>query len=107
MAATGKAEIRALMLRLPKGLHRQLAQRAKKADRSLNTEIVWRLGLSLSLESELSKTRYEALRDAVDVVLHHASELQKLGPVGIGAKLGFGGLPGIKGLLGPGEEDEI
>ena len=107
MGAHGKADICPLMLRLPRDLHRLLVQAAKKADRSLNAEILWRLGLSFNLERELgwakSDARFEALRDAVDIVLRQARELQETGPLVIGAGLGFGGgMPGGKGggLLG-------
>ena len=96
MVATGKAEVRSLMLRLPKGQHRLLVQGAKKSNRSLNAEIVWRLGLSFDMEGKLerarSDARFEALRDAIDVVLRQAGELQKMGPLGIGAGLLGGGL---------------
>ena len=46
----GKAELRPLMLRLPKDLHRRLVQGAKKEDALLNAEIVRRLEMSFDLE---------------------------------------------------------
>ena len=43
------------MLRLPADLHRQLAQAAKKADQSLNQELVGRLKKSFTVEAELAE----------------------------------------------------
>jgi hypothetical protein len=78
MAATGKAEVRALMLRLPKSLHRLLAQGAKKADRSLNAEIVWRLRLSFDLEGELAEAKRRLLeQDALKQAQEHLREIKK------------------------------
>ncbi len=39
-----------LRLRLPEGLRQRLANEAEKAQRSLNSEIIWRLGQTLSEE---------------------------------------------------------
>jgi hypothetical protein len=70
MTAHGKIKIRPLMLRLPKSLHLLLRRRAKKADRSLNAEIVWRLGLSFDLEGELAEAKLRlAERDSAAAIL--------------------------------------
>jgi Arc-like DNA binding domain len=37
-----------LVLRLPEALHHQLTFEAKRAVRSLNSEILWRLGMSVA-----------------------------------------------------------
>jgi hypothetical protein len=41
-----------LRLRLPEGLRQSLANEAEKANRSLNSEVLWRLGRSLGPEWE-------------------------------------------------------
>ena len=76
MAATGKAEIRALMLRLPKDLHRLLVQAKKQGDRpSLNAEIVWRLRLSFDLEGELAEAKARlAEQEAAAALLEQAKD---------------------------------
>jgi hypothetical protein len=40
----------ALQVRLPEGLRRKLAAEAEKSERSLNGEILWRLGQTLTEE---------------------------------------------------------
>jgi hypothetical protein len=45
-------DIMSTRLRLPKGLHKRLVQMAKKNGRSLNSEILWRLALSLAAEGD-------------------------------------------------------
>jgi hypothetical protein len=58
----------ALQVRMPEGLRAQLANEAEKAQRSLNSEILWRLGQTLSQEwqgfiakQEAAEAREQAL----------------------------------------------
>jgi Arc-like DNA binding domain len=44
-------EIISTRLRLPKGLHRLLTQTAKRNNRSFNSEVLWRLAISLGGEA--------------------------------------------------------
>ena len=53
-----------LNLRLPDELRDELARRAASAKRSLNSEIVYRLDLSLRFERELLEA---AIEDALDI----------------------------------------
>ena len=50
MARRQPTDIVPLQLRLPEALRRQLASEAEKAQRSLNSEILWRLGRTLTPE---------------------------------------------------------
>jgi hypothetical protein len=70
----------ALQVRLPDGLRRKLAQAADKNARSLNSEIVWRLGQSLGAEGEGFVEQHEAaekhVRRIIDEIVH-SPELHK------------------------------
>jgi hypothetical protein len=50
----------ALQVRLPDALRRKLAAEAEKSQRSLNSEIVWRLGQSLGAEGGVLVDQHEA-----------------------------------------------
>ena len=52
-------EIVNLRLRLPEGLRKRLAAEGEKSQRSLNSEIVWRLGQSLGAEGAAFVQDYE------------------------------------------------
>ena len=70
----------ALQVRLPDGLRRKLAQAANKNARSLNSEIVWRLGQSLGAEGAGFFEQHEAFEKQVERVLDeivHSPEVQK------------------------------
>jgi hypothetical protein len=76
MGAPDKVKIRPLMLRLPKSLHFLLARGAKKSDRSLNAEIVWRLELSFDLEGELAQARLRLEeQELASVILGRAKQV--------------------------------
>jgi hypothetical protein len=50
-----------LRLRLPETLRRKLATEAEKSQRSLNSEILWRLGQSLGAEGSALVEEHETL----------------------------------------------
>lgn len=48
-----RADVTKFLARLPSDLHEDLAEAAKRNERSMNAELVYRLGDSLRLEAEL------------------------------------------------------
>ena len=73
-------DIVALQVRLPDGLRRKLAQAADKNARSLNSEIVWRLGQSLGAEGAGFSEQLDAFDKQIERVLDefvHSPEAQQ------------------------------
>jgi hypothetical protein len=54
-----------LRLRLPETLRKKLAQEAEKSERSLNSEILWRLGQSLGTEGAAIVHEFDALEQHI------------------------------------------
>jgi Arc-like DNA binding domain len=54
-----------LRLRLPETLRKKLAQEAEKSQRSLNSEILWRLGQSLGAEGAAIVHGFDALEQHI------------------------------------------
>jgi Arc-like DNA binding domain len=63
-----------LRLRLPETLRRKLATEAEKSQRSLNSEILWRLGHSLGAEGAALVQEYETLDQQVKRKLNEILE---------------------------------
>jgi hypothetical protein len=63
-----------LRLRLPDALRRKLAAEAEKSQRSLNSEILWRLGQSLGAEGASLVEEYETLDQQVKRKLNEVLE---------------------------------
>jgi hypothetical protein len=72
----------ALQVRLPEGLRRKLAAEAEKSQRSLNSEVVWRLGQSFGTEGGLLVDQHEAaekeLAKVLDEIVHNPEVHKKL-----------------------------
>src|SRR5262245_48156260 len=72
----------ALQVRLPDGLRRKLAQAADKNARSLNSEIVWRLGQSLGAEGAVLVDHHEVAEKerakVLDEIVHNPEVHKKL-----------------------------
>jgi hypothetical protein len=63
-------EVVSFKLRLPEGLRRQLEAEAQKSERSINSEILWRLGQTFGAEWRLfiaqAEDRERIKQEAVD-----------------------------------------
>ena len=72
----------ALQVRLPEGLRRKLANAANKNARSLNSEIVWRLGQSFGTEGGVLVDHHEAAEKerakVLDEIVHNPEVHKKL-----------------------------
>jgi Arc-like DNA binding domain len=70
----------ALQVRMPEGLRRKLAAEAEKSERSLNSEILWRLGQSLGTEGTGFLEQHEVAEEQVKTILDrivHSPEVHK------------------------------
>jgi hypothetical protein len=91
-------------LRLKENLRRLIEIEAKKAGRSLNQELVWRLERSFELGAELEEAKLRiaeqelaaTLLEQARATLQQTRELQGL----------LGGTPGVPGLLGDALPDD-
>jgi hypothetical protein len=68
----------ALQVRLTESLRRKLAGAADKNSRSLNSEIVWRLGQSVGNEGDFEQyeTEQARLRSQLDEIVQRLSKIE-------------------------------
>jgi hypothetical protein len=74
-------EITSTRLRLPKGLHRLITQTAKRNNRSFNSEVLWRLAISLGGEApKLVEAMAVEQRRVLDQIVEKMTEQPGIEP---------------------------